>query len=490
MLDPRRAIAHEKLARMQSKAAAAKQLLGRLYVKEAQVANATSKLQLCDDVQVELEKNYEKEANKLVKGVEKLLDIGRKLNFNRIATASAGRDALEVASSVLAGEPDEPVSEPEVEDPASKKSYNASANSVVAGEPDELIQEHGVEDPARKKSYSASVSSGQSNVSEISREEKSQQKLEELILFISACCIETTFKLHAPKSPEHEKALRVSQAPCVQALRNNIAFQTHHRCEPNYGLDTGALACMEIALPYEDERCRLKIGLVKAIMCPQDGMLSTLEMNYRKFTNRCIWKDDVPLCCEMLKALKPITLDCAYAGMRKTFFAAEAKRQKMMEPDTMYIPLPSVDERKQESGLWQKTLFVNYFVSLCQNDAFKSALHQFSAESTPVKNILEQTLGIKTTFHRMLVAREYSFLVDKCPDNAGELVVTVGGGAVKVLRECSAKDFVWGYRYLFGIHIKLPIAVVFQNDEMGKSKREREHTFQTTSMYLTGHVSK
>ena len=41
----------------------------------------------------------------------------------------------------------------------------------------------------------------------------------------------------------------------------------------------------------------------------------------------------------------------------------------------------------------------------------------------------------------MLVAREYSFLFDNFPDDAGERVVTVGGGAAKTVRECARKSY-------------------------------------------------
>ena len=71
-------------------------------------------------------------------------------------------------------------------------------------------------------------------------------------MFISACLVETACKLHAPGTDGHGAALRVAGDPLVKALRDNPVFQAHRRCEPNYGLDSGALACLEMALPLDD----------------------------------------------------------------------------------------------------------------------------------------------------------------------------------------------------------------------------------------------
>ena len=97
--------------------------------------------------------------------------------------------------------------------------------------------------------------------------------------------------------------------------------------------------------------------------------------------------------------------------------------------------------------MWQKTLFVNYYTHLCDTGAFQAALDQLAGETTPLREMFEMTLLVNTAFHRMLLAREYSFLFEKCPDNAGELIVEVGGGAVKTVRECARKDFVKGRDY-------------------------------------------
>ena len=263
-----------------------------------------------------------------------------------------------------------------------------------------------------------------------------EQTKEALGVFILACLVETAFKLHAPGTTEYEAAQCVSQNPTVQALRDDCVFQAHHRCEPNYGLDSGALACLEKALPY-DELARAKIGFFKAIICPHDGMLDELEAKHRELASKSPWEGDV--CAQkLLDALRSVTLDIAYAGMRRSFFEAEARRQKKSPGQ---LPLPSSGDKKAESGLWQKTLFTNYYVHLCNTDSFGIALGQFAGGTTPLQRVLEETLLVQTSFHRMLVAREYSFLLANVPDNAGELVVSVGGGAAKLVRECAGKEY-------------------------------------------------
>ena len=106
--------------------------------------------------------------------------------------------------------------------------------------------------------------------------------------------------------------------------------------------------------------------------------------------------------------------------------------------------MPSTKRKKAESGLWQKTLFVNYYVQLCLTGAFQTALKQFAGGATPLRPVLEETLLVKTAFHRMLVAREYSFLLANVPDNAGELVVSVGGGAAVVCKSGGCRRCVSG----------------------------------------------
>ena len=55
--------------------------------------------------------------------------------------------------------------------------------------------------------------------------------------------------------------------------------------------------------------------------------------------------------------------------------------------------------------------------------------------------MLEKTLLVKTAFHWMLLAREHSFLFENFPDDAGELLVNVGGGAAKTVGECAGKAY-------------------------------------------------
>ena len=168
-----------------------------------------------------------------------------------------------------------------------------------------------------------------------------EQTKEALGVFILACLVETAFKLHAPGTTEYEAAQCVSQNPTVQALRDDCVFQAHHRCDPNYGLDSGALACLEKALPY-DELARAKIGFFKAIICPHDGMLDELEAKHRELASKSPWEGDV--CAQkLLDALRSVTLDIAYAGMRRSFFEAEARRQKKSPGQ---LPLPSSGDKK------------------------------------------------------------------------------------------------------------------------------------------------
>jgi hypothetical protein len=274
---------------------------------------------------------------------------------------------------------------------------------------------------------------------------RQSNKIEELVVFISACCVETAFKLHAQGSTEHKAALRVAQNPRVQALRDSESFKRHHRCEPNYGLDSGSLAGLEKALPCDD-LARVKISITKVLICPQDGMLNDLEERYRELTGQSPWERAIRPKA-LLKAFRSIVLDDAYGTMRQTFFAAEAKRQGMLPARTLPLPWPTAKARENESGLWQKTLFVNYYVELCNTSAFETALAQFAGQETHEELILERTLFISSSFHRMLVAREFSFLFDNFPDDAGERMVTVGGGAAKTVRECAGKGYREGITY-------------------------------------------
>ena len=62
--------------------------------------------------------------------------------------------------------------------------------------------------------------------------------VKELAAYIYASCVDTAFKLYKEGSAEHNKALEIAQRPEVSAIRGCRAFREHHRCEPNYGLDS------------------------------------------------------------------------------------------------------------------------------------------------------------------------------------------------------------------------------------------------------------
>ena len=68
------------------------------------------------------------------------------------------------------------------------------------------------------------------------------------------------------------------------------------------------------------------MALAKAIFFPQGKMLADFENRYAALTSRCVW--EAPCSPEaMREAVNAITLDNAYAGMRRLFFKAEAHRQ-------------------------------------------------------------------------------------------------------------------------------------------------------------------
>ena len=163
-------------------------------------------------------------------------------------------------------------------------------------------------------------------------------------------CIRDSFKLYKEGSAEHNKASEIAQWPEVKAIRECKAFQEHHRCEPNYGLDSGALSLHEKALPH-DNLARMKMGLAKAIVCPQDGMIQQMENGYHNYCGRNLWDDSTFSPKAMYHALKHMDLDNAYGGMRRNFFTSEAKRQQLTHPGPLKISM--------KNGRKQKSLFAN-----------------------------------------------------------------------------------------------------------------------------------
>ena len=69
-----------------------------------------------------------------------------------------------------------------------------------------------------------------------------------------------------------------------------LIFQEHHRCELNCGLDSGVLHLLDKALPG-DQLTHMRMGLAKAIICTQDGMIQELEEVYQKKCGRDLWDD-------------------------------------------------------------------------------------------------------------------------------------------------------------------------------------------------------
>jgi hypothetical protein len=230
------------------------------------------------------------------------------------------------------------------------------------------------------------------------------------------------------------KASEIAQRPEVKTTRDSKAFNDHHRCEPNYALDSGALSLLKKAR-LQPILTRMKMCLAKAVLLPQQGMIDQVEQSYKGITGRCIWDDADLSPHPMLEALKPLTLDNAYGGMRRGFFKTEAKRQGA-QPGPLDVPKEST-----YGGERTKTLFVNYWLHLIHAGAFEKALEKCVGDSTEVREILEETLLVGTGFHRMLVARELSVLVDTFPADAGTRMLNVGGGAAMIVREFAGKNF-------------------------------------------------
>ncbi len=82
--------------------------------------------------------------------------------------------------------------------------------------------------------------------------------VKEVAAHIHASCVDTAFKLYRKDAEEYNKASEIARRPEVKAIRESKAFQEHHRCEPNCGLDSGALHVLEKALPCDDVT-RMKI---------------------------------------------------------------------------------------------------------------------------------------------------------------------------------------------------------------------------------------
>ncbi len=93
---------------------------------------------------------------------------------------------------------------------------------------------------------------------------------EQLAAHVHACCVDTAFKLYKEGGPEWTQAMEIAQRPEVKAIRGSKAFREHHRCEPNYELDSAELAALERATDQPD-LVRMKIGLAKAVFVPRDG---------------------------------------------------------------------------------------------------------------------------------------------------------------------------------------------------------------------------
>ena len=255
--------------------------------------------------------------------------------------------------------------------------------------------------------------------------------------FVHASAVSLTLKLHAPGSWEYRRALEVAARPEVADLRSTLAFRYHQRCEPNYSLDSGTLALLEMASPHESV-VRVKMALVKVLLLPRDGMLASFEKNYLELAGKCIWQDRRVDPETLYLALKDVTLDLAYPCFRRAFFRLEAQRQKLVRAEgggeCFFVPLAKDN--------FQKRIFANYFATLVGAKSFEVALHCSKIALCDLTNMFKTFLLVHTSFHRMLLARELSLLLPEAfPVDAGALLVNVGYGAARLVREAAGKPF-------------------------------------------------
>jgi len=99
------------LDKMRRKLVEAKQNFGRYTKKAAAVDEAAAQLEKSDEVQEWVQTEMDKGQQMIRKGLEKVKKAQNVGYFNHQATASAGRAAIQTTNELLAGEPNEPLSE-------------------------------------------------------------------------------------------------------------------------------------------------------------------------------------------------------------------------------------------------------------------------------------------------------------------------------------------------------------------------------------------
>jgi hypothetical protein len=251
---------------------------------------------------------------------------------------------------------------------------------------------------------------------------------------IHASIVKTVPKLYNAGSPECHYAESVGRQGAVEALLACEVFDKHRRCEANYELDGGAMHLRALALACGESE-RLQMGLAKATLMPKDGMLGAVCYKYIKATGKLLWCAAESFSPgDLVKALRGETLDMAYPRYRRNFFEAEKRRQRAT-PGQLQVPEESAYPAEQT-----KTVFANYWAHLHDTGAFEKALKEFKS-GAPIRRVLEETLLVHTSWHRMLVARELQALLKDFPTDGAVQMITVGGGAAKVVRESVGKHF-------------------------------------------------
>ena len=269
-----------------------------------------------------------------------------------------------------------------------------------------------------------------------------EERLGELTVFAHALLVTTARKLHDKGTPERTAAEKVAQERAVQTKLTSKAFAETRLGEANYSLFTSSLLLLSKALPLAPA-ARLRMGMVKCILCPQGRVLEDWELAYKSACRQNGWEQhlwDGEVQAEaLLTACAVIKHDTKHALMRQHFFEAEMRRQA-----TAPGPLPT------NRGAVQKALFCNLYYQLCASGAFGKAVGQLE-EGMSARTVLEETLLISIPFYQMLLARDCKLLLTSFPDDAvdKELLV-VGGGAKDVVMACAGVET--AERLLDGLH--------------------------------------
>lgn len=282
-----------------------------------------------------------------------------------------------------------------------------------------------------------------------------EDKAEALVAHIHAGCVELAFKVHDETHESWQAAYRIARIPAVKKVLNSEIFQNLRRCEPNYNLDSGTLHLLEVAL-HRSSLTRIKMVFVKVIICPSNGMLSTLERAYQSLPStmgrKDIWSEDVNE-FDLLEALRSLKLDSAYAGMRRTFFHAEDKRQKRINLTKVCDSNSSTSDDVRQR-MKQKRIFSKYFVSMQKSGAFDRVLQELIGQrpesQSRLLEVLRSECHVKSRFHIMLLCRDLSLLFQDSLYDASSVCtasIYVGGGAVRTVQEAVGATYNRGTRY-------------------------------------------